>query len=101
MDRSLRGVGILKYLKTRIYSGDEGLVKPDLRIFKLAEKRAGLRGKRVLYVGDKVEKDIKPPKALGWSAALRRYTETTSHGLADFEFDRTQELLGFVLGNTA
>lgn len=98
-DRVLRQVGLLRYLKTRIYSGHEGVVKPDPRIFRLAEERTGFTGERILYVGDKVAKDIEPPRALGWAAALKRSSAATSNGLADFEFDETPELLPFVLGD--
>jgi HAD superfamily hydrolase (TIGR01549 family) len=98
VDRLLRGAGLLRFLKTRIYSGDEGLSKPDVAIFRLAEERTGLSGRRVLYVGDKVSSDIAPARAVGWSAALYRSSASDSGGLADFEFDHMPDLTGFVLG---
>jgi len=96
VDRLLRDVGLLDYLATRVYSGDEGLAKPDPRIFHLAERRAGLAGRRLLYVGNKLDNDIKAAAAAGWATALKRSTFATSGGLADFEFDETPELLAFV-----
>ena len=96
-DRMFRGVGLLRYLQTRVYSGEAGLAKPDPRIFKLAEQRAGLAGQRVLYVGDKPDKDVEPPRSLGWATALRRSpTAADSSGPADFHFRHTAELLDFV-----
>jgi FMN phosphatase YigB (HAD superfamily) len=45
-----------------------------------------------------VEADIRPAKAIGWSAALVRSSAAGSDGAADFEFDRMEELTRFVLG---
>ena len=89
-------MGILNYFRIRVCSGEVGIVKPDVRIFQLAEKRSGMKGSRILYVGDNVENDIKPAKSIGWSAALRLSSEKTSGGLADFEFSHSEELTPFV-----
>jgi putative hydrolase of the HAD superfamily len=97
VDRLLRSVGLLQYLKTRIYSGDEGVSKPDPRIFKLAEQRAGLPGKRILYVGDDVKNDIEAARAVGWTAALRLAARPSGGGSADFAFEHSSELLPFIL----
>ena len=99
VDRMLRGVGLLKYFKLRIYSGDEAVTKPDPGIFRLAERRSGFSGRRVLYVGDDLKNDIEASRAVGWSAALKRSSAHTSHGKADFEFDETPELLKFALAD--
>jgi len=94
MERALQGVGILKYFRTRTYSGEEGLAKPDVRFFRLVERRAGIAGRRILYVGDSLEKDVVGAKSAGWSAVLRISAGCrTSGGLADFEFSRSEELL--------
>ena len=97
LDRALAGVGLLEFLSTRLYSGDIGIAKPDERIFRLAEERSSMAGKRLLYVGNDLEADIKGARAAGWATAMRKSTHLTSGGLADFEFDETAELLRFVL----
>ena len=97
VDRLLRSVGLLGYFKTRIYSGDEAVSKPDPGIFRLAERRSGLAGRRVLYVGDDVVNDIQAARAVGWSAALVRSSAAGSGGAADFEFDHMSELVPFAL----
>lgn len=99
MDRAFAGVGLLPYFKTRFYSGDLGIEKPDPAFFRHAEQVAGQGGKRILYVGDSVEKDIKGAKGVGWSAALRRSSAKSSGGLADFEFDHCEEITAFILGS--
>lgn len=97
MDRAFAGVGLLPYLNIRIYSGDVGIAKPDPAIFRLAEQLAGVAGKRVLFVGDDVENDIKGAAAVGWSTALRRSGSSTETGIADLEFDNISELLPYCL----
>lgn len=98
MDRAFAGVGLLPYFRMRVYSGDEGLEKPDPAFFRLAERNSGQAGKRILYVGDSLAYDVDGAKAVGWSAALRRSKESTSQGRADFEFDHSKELAAYVLG---
>ena len=96
MDRIYRGVGLIDYLKVRVYSGDEGVSKPNVEIFRIAERRSGMEGKSLLFVGNSVRADIQGAKDAGWWAALKRSSETTSGGLADFEFDETPEVLDFI-----
>ena len=99
MRTALTGVGLARYFDTMVISCDEGVAKPDQAIFRVARRRAGLTDTaRVLYVGDDIEKDIRGAKNVGWDAALRRSSAPTSEGLADFEFDRSLELLPFIFG---
>jgi putative hydrolase of the HAD superfamily len=98
MDRNFRGAGLLEFLDTRVYSGDEGIGKPDPRIFHLAAERAGVAGRPILYMGNSVRADIEGGRGAGWSTALFRSSESTSSGLADFEIDAWSELPGIVLG---
>lgn len=53
-----------------IISGEEGVVKPDIRIFRIAEKRLGLDPGTtdIWYVGDSFENDIMGAKQAGWKA---------------------------------
>ena len=99
MDRAFAGVGLLPFFDIRIYSGDIGIEKPDPEIFQLAEKLAGLKGggKRILYVGNDLNADIKGASEAGWSTAFRRGTISTTDGLADMEFDHISELVDYCL----
>jgi putative hydrolase of the HAD superfamily len=96
MDRAYRGVGLIDYLRVRVYSGDEGISKPNVEIFRIAERRSRMEGKKLLYVGNNLKTDIEGAKNAGWAAALKRSSTATSGGLADFEFDETPELLNFL-----
>jgi len=95
-DRVWKGYGLLDLLKVRLYSGEEGVAKPDKEIFERAAKRAGVEGKRILFVGDTLEVDIKGAKDVGWYAAWRRSRGVLSKGLPDFEFDNIRELISYV-----
>lgn len=97
MDRAFAGVGLLPFFGIRIYSGDIGIAKPDPAIFRLAESLGGLEGKRILYVGNDLEFDVKAAAAAGWSTAFRRAGGMTAEGLADLEFDHISELVDYCL----
>ena len=92
MDRHFHGVDLLRFLSVRIYSGDEGVEKPDPAIFRLAEERSGLVGKRLIYMGDRVDKDMAGAEAAGWSSILFRSVTDSSEGRADYEIDSWIEL---------
>lgn len=97
MDRAFAGVGLLDLFGIRIYSGDIGIAKPDPAVFRLAERIGGLEGKRILYVGNDLEADIKGAAAAGWSTAFRRANHSTTAGLADVEFGHMCELVRYCL----
>ena len=92
MDRNFRGIGILHHLPVRVYSGDEGVEKPDTEIFRRAEQRAGLGGRRLVYMGDLVANDVVGATGVGWTTILFRSGASTSDGAADFEIDAWAEL---------
>jgi putative hydrolase of the HAD superfamily len=53
-----------------VVSADEGVAKPDLRIYELAVRRCGLRAEECAYVGDSVVLDLEPARRAGLSAFL-------------------------------
>ena len=72
--------GIIKAIKRRnllpeikwdviIDSSIEGILKPNLRIFKLAEQRAGFKSKKILFV-ENSQKHIDAAKKSGWQVFL-------------------------------
>jgi len=98
MDRAFAGVGLLPYFGTRVYSGDVGLEKPDPAFFRLAARVSGQAGRRILHVGDSLEKDIVGARGVGWDAALRLSEAGGSGGQADLEFSDWRQLVEFVIG---
>lgn len=54
-----------------VFSGIEGIEKPDPRIYELALERAGnIAPEETLHIGDSMRKDYLPAKSVGMHALL-------------------------------
>lgn len=91
------------YFKVIVLSGEVGVAKPDRQIFLLALRKAGTPAESSTYVGDRVDFDIAPAKALGMTTVLvrREYISSRIEPLreeekADYEIDDLRELEGIV-----
>lgn len=63
--RRLEKWGILSCFDVIAASAEEGVAKPDAEIFRMALERAGCRPENAAMVGDRLDNDIAPAKALG------------------------------------
>jgi putative hydrolase of the HAD superfamily len=61
----LKRAGLLKYFSVMVYSEDVGLGKPASCIFLEACRRADVAAEDCIYIGDNIEADIIPSRALG------------------------------------
>jgi len=61
----LQAFGLQKYFKYIISSWDVQLMKPDIRIFEHALDKANCRPQEACMIGDRLDNDILPAKALG------------------------------------
>jgi HAD superfamily hydrolase (TIGR01549 family) len=66
----LRRVGLLGYFETVIDSAEEGIEKPDPRIFHSAVKRTGAKIEESLYIGDMYHIDVAGARAAGMDVVL-------------------------------
>ena len=57
--------GLFQYLDLIIASAEEGIAKPDLRIFELALERANCSPHNAVMIGDRLDNDIIPAKHMG------------------------------------
>lgn len=57
--------GILRYVDLVIASAEEGVAKPDVKIFEIALSRAKCKAEQAVMIGDRVDNDIVPAKRLG------------------------------------
>jgi len=57
--------GILKYIDLVIASAEEGVSKPDRKIFDIALARANCEAENAVMIGDRIDNDIVPAKRLG------------------------------------
>ena len=77
LEKHLKQFGMLDFFTVRIYSYEFDFRKPDTRIFKIAAERIGEAMKNILFVGDRIDKDIKPALRTGMQAVLKAaYTNT-------------------------
>lgn len=61
----LEKIGLLKYIDLVIASAEEGVAKPDLRIFQIALERADCKPEEAVMVGDRIDNDIIPANKIG------------------------------------
>jgi len=71
LEKHLEPLGLLDFFTVRLYSYQFAFRKPDIRIFSLAAQRIGHAPRNILYVGDRIDKDIKPAIKSGMSAVLK------------------------------
>lgn len=58
--------GILQHIDLVIASAEEGVAKPDKRIFETALERSGCKSENAIMIGDRIDNDIVPAKSLGF-----------------------------------
>jgi putative hydrolase of the HAD superfamily len=77
LERHLEQLGLLDFFSVRVYSYEFDFRKPDARIFKVAAERIGEMLENIMFVGDRIDTDIKPATKVGMQAVLKEaYTNT-------------------------
>jgi putative hydrolase of the HAD superfamily len=61
----LQRTGLLPYFSVLVFSEDTGAGKPAAQIFLEACRRAGARPETCMHIGDNIEADVLPSRALG------------------------------------
>ncbi len=95
----LRAFGVLDYIDLVVASAEEGVAKPDPRIFEIALERAGCRPEQAIMVGDRLDNDIAPANAMGMKTiwikqGFGQYsTPRTEAEQADWVVENLSELL--------
>lgn len=57
--------GVLQYIDLIVASAEEGVAKPDKRIFEIALERSNCKPGHTIMIGDRIDNDIIPAKLLG------------------------------------
>ncbi len=95
----LKAFNILSYIKLIVASAEEGVAKPDKRIFEIALDKANCEPQAAVMIGDRVDNDIVPAKALGMKTiwvkqGFGKYWKKSSESeQADYEVERLAEIL--------
>ena len=95
----LEQYGLLRYFGVIAASAEAGLKKPDPRIFTLALRQAGCKPGEAAMIGDRLDNDIFPAKALGFTTVriLQGYGSLQIPKSRDFEPDYTAASLAQLL----
>lgn len=91
--------GLLSYIEIIVSSAEEGVAKPDAAIFRRALARAGCLPHEAVMIGDRIDNDIAPAKAMGMHAIHMRQGFGAHHAArcdaqrADCTVDSLTEIL--------
>jgi putative hydrolase of the HAD superfamily len=66
----LRSLGLREAFELVLASAEEGVHKPDARLFERAAGRLGIGGSRIVHVGDGVHEDADGARGAGWGSWL-------------------------------
>ena len=64
-EERLAKIGLLKYINLVVASAEEGVAKPDLRIFEIALSKTDCKAEEAVMVGDRLDNDIVPANKIG------------------------------------
>jgi putative hydrolase of the HAD superfamily len=94
LERHLEQVGILEFFPVRLYSYEYDFRKPNRRLFKIAAERIGEAAEHIAYVGDRIDKDIKPALRFGMQPILKAAYTNAGKNVPDgtWEIARLVEL---------
>jgi putative hydrolase of the HAD superfamily len=71
LEKHLEQLDILDYFTIRLYSYEFRYRKPNLEMFRVAAERIGESFENILYVGDRIDKDIRPAIKIGMHTVLK------------------------------
>lgn len=57
--------GVLQFIDLVVASAEEGVAKPDRRIFEIALERSGCLPQNAVMIGDRIDNDILPANEIG------------------------------------
>ncbi|MDE5804287.1 MAG: HAD family hydrolase [Lachnospiraceae bacterium] len=101
-EKRLENFGLLKYIELVIASAEEGIAKPDKRIFEIALNRANCEPWQAIMIGDRIDNDIVPAKKLGMRTIwikrgfYRYWNITREEEKADYEVNNLTEIFEFI-----
>jgi putative hydrolase of the HAD superfamily len=71
LDRHLKEFGILEFFPLRMYSHETPWRKPNVTIFNEAARRLGIEPQNIVFVGDRLDNDIKGAVKAGMIPVLK------------------------------
>ena len=98
LEKRLEAWGIRKFFRVITSSAEAGCAKPDRAIFELALKTAGCKAEESVMVGDRLDNDMVPAKALGMKTVWVRtglskvQSPELGEGICDIQIGSLMEL---------
>lgn len=98
----LENFGIKKYIDLVIASAEEGVSKPDRRIFEIALERSRCKPENAVMVGDRIDNDVVPAKQLGMKTIWVKqgfgslWNITDKSEKADIEVNNLSDILKYL-----
>jgi len=90
----IKNLGLEKWLDPDliIVSGEHKVDKPDLEIFKIAQKLSGRNPEELVFVGDNFNNDIIPAQKLGWHTVwIDLYDE--NYSAPEWQVKKVEEII--------
>lgn len=103
LSERLRGWGIDNYFSLIISSWDYQVMKPEKQIFQIALEKANCHPQEALMVGDRLDNDIYPAKALGFQTAWIKngfggmQSAISDEYKPDYEISSLKELVDIII----
>ena len=100
--KRLEKYGLAKYISLVISSAEEGVSKPDIRLFQKALEKADCKGENAVMVGDRGDNDVAPAKKLGMKTVCVKQgihklnTPKNEFEVPDYTVDTIEELLNIL-----
>ena len=93
-EQRLTDFNVHQYINLVIASAEEGVAKPDLRIFQIALARADCKPEEAIMVGDRIDNDIIPANKIGMT------TVWIKHGFGGYaELKEIEEHPDYTINN--
>ena len=99
LDARLEKWGLRKYFTLLVSSAEIGCAKPDLEIFKRAFAMANSKADECVMIGDRLDNDVRPAKAIGMKSVwirnglARHQSASLGDGIADLVINSLIELI--------
>ena len=71
LEKHLKQLGLLDFFTVRTYSCEFDSRKPDAGIFRIDAERIGEAAENIMYVGDRIDKNIIPTLKIGMTPVLK------------------------------
>lgn len=71
LTRHLRELGILNFFPVQLYSYEYHVRKPNPELFRIAARTIDVPPRNIVFVGDRIDRDIVPAMSVGMKAVLK------------------------------